>query len=114
MFGTANVAVAAVSVHADLREGGRALEEAERVDPDSVPSLERQSRLWLEAARSYHLRKDSLGALNLLRQACDVSLEAMRCHPLARGLASELVTSGGRLVERDARALAHRLGLAAA
>ncbi|WP_267595233.1 helix-turn-helix domain-containing protein [Carbonactinospora thermoautotrophica] len=112
VFGTANVAVTAVTVHADLRKGGRALEDAERVDPDSVPSLERRSRLWLAVARSYHLRKDNVGTLNLLRQACDVSLEAMRCHPLARGLVSELVTSGGRLVERDARALAQRFGLA--
>lgn len=40
-------------------------------------------------------------------------LAADRCmsHPLSRGIAGELVTSGGRLVERDARGLATRLGL---
>jgi hypothetical protein len=113
VFGRPNVDVHAVSVHAYLRKGGRAIDEAERVDPDTVPSLERRSRLWLEVARSYHQRKDTLAALTLLRRACDVSQEAMSCHPLARGIAGELVASGGRLVERDARALARSLGLTA-
>ncbi|WP_279579328.1 helix-turn-helix domain-containing protein [Fodinicola feengrottensis] len=78
VFGQANTDVTAVSVNADLRKGGRALSEAERVDPDSVPSNERRARLWLEMARSYQLRKDKMGALNLLAKAADVSLEAMR------------------------------------
>jgi hypothetical protein len=35
----------------------------------------------------------------------------MRCHLIARGLAGDLDANGGRLVERDARALAGLLGL---
>lgn len=37
----------------------------------------------------------------------------MQSHPLARSLASELVTHGGRLNERESRALATGLGVVA-
>jgi hypothetical protein len=42
-----------------------------------------------------------------------VSEESMRCHPLSRNLAAELVTHGGKIVEREARSLAVRLGVTA-
>lgn len=111
LFGTANADLTAVSIHVDLRHSAGALERADAVDPDSVPSVDRRARLWLEMSRSYHQRRDHLAALQTLQRATDISEESMRCHPLSRGLASELVTSGGRLVERDARGLATRLGL---
>lgn len=111
VFGGPNAGITAVSVHADLRQGGRALDSAESIDPDSVPSIQRQSMLWLEMARSYQARKDRVGALTLLRRGCDVSLEVMACHPYARALAGELVVSGGRMVEGDARRLAARMGM---
>jgi hypothetical protein len=111
VFGEGNAAIIGVSVHADLRQGGRALEAAEQVDPESVPSVQRQAMLWLEMARSYQVRKDRVGALQVLSRGCDASLEVMACHPVARSLAGELVVSGGRMVERDARRLASRMGL---
>ncbi|GAA4857645.1 helix-turn-helix transcriptional regulator [Saccharopolyspora cebuensis] len=111
LFGTANTMLTAVSVHVDMRKSASALERADAVDPDSVPSVDRRARLWLEMSRSYHQKRDSLAALHTLQRATDISEESMRCHPLSRGLAGELVTSGGRLVERDARNLATRLGL---
>ena len=55
--------------------------------------------------------KDPLSTLHVLQRATSISEESMRCHPIARSLTGELVTSGGRLVESDARALAGRLGL---
>ncbi|MBB5152502.1 hypothetical protein [Saccharopolyspora phatthalungensis] len=73
--------------------------------------MDRRARLWLEMSRSYHQKKDSLAALQTLQRATDISEESMRCHPLSRGIAGELVARGGRLVERDARSLATRLGL---
>lgn len=113
LFGRPNAELTAVSVHVDLRKAGGALEAASIVDPTSIPSLDRQSRLYLETARAYGQREDWLGALNLLQTATSVSEEAMRCHPLSRGLAGELVMRGGRMIERPARALANRLGVAA-
>lgn len=113
LFGVANAEVTAVSVMVDMRKSGGALEAASVVDPDAVPSVDRQARLWLELARAYGLQKDWLGTLGALRTAVSASEESMRCHPLSRNLAAELVTHGGKIVEREARALAGRLGVTA-
>lgn len=112
LFGVPNAALTGISVHVDLRHAGRAVSAAEMVDPDSIPSVDRRARLWLELARGYRQRKDNTAALHVLQRATATSAESMRCHPLARSLASELVTSGGRIVEREARVLAATLGLA--
>lgn len=111
LFGVENALLTGVSVHVDMCKSATALERADAIDPDTVPSIDRRARLWLEMARSYHQKKDTLAALQTLQRATDVSEESMRCHPLSRGIAGELVVSGGKLVEREARRLATRLGL---
>lgn len=111
LFGRANTDVTGVSVAVDLRKGGTALDKADAVDPDAIPSQDRQARLWLETARAYAQRRDYTGALHTLQRATSASAESMRCHPVSRGLAAELVTSGSRLIEREARILASRLGV---
>ncbi|WP_052590791.1 hypothetical protein [Luteipulveratus mongoliensis] len=111
VFGVPNADITAVSVSADLLHGRKALEDARRVNPDAMPSVDRRARLWLEMARSYWQARDSAGALGALQRATSVSEESMRSHPLARSLAGELVTEGGPLVGSDSRALATRLGL---
>jgi transcriptional regulator with XRE-family HTH domain len=111
LFGEANTELTAVSVQVELRRGAGAIDAAGAVDPDSIPSLDRRARLWLEMARAYALRKDWSAALGVLTRATSVSEESMRYHPLSRSLAGELVSSGGRLIERDARALASQLGV---
>lgn len=113
LFGQPNADLTGVSVWVDLRKGGSALDSASRVDPDRIPSVDRRARLWLETARAYVQRRDYTSALHVLSRAVAVSEESMRCHPLSRGMAGELVTSGGRLIERESRALAGRLGLTA-
>ncbi|MET8796139.1 hypothetical protein ABZV91_06735 [Nocardia sp. NPDC004568] len=102
-----------MSVQVDLRKSGGALDAASVVDPDAVPSVDRRSRLWLELSRAYAQQQDWLGTLGSLRTGTAVSEKSMRCHPLARSLAAELVTHGGRLNERESRALAARLGVTA-
>ncbi|WP_327147800.1 helix-turn-helix transcriptional regulator [Nocardia sp. NBC_01329] len=113
LFGVANTEISAVSVQVDLRKSGSALDAASAVDPDAVPSVDRRSRLWLELSRAYAQQRDWLGTLGALRTGTAVSEESMRCHPLARALAADLVTHGGRLNERESRALAARLGVTA-
>ncbi|NUS94546.1 MAG: helix-turn-helix transcriptional regulator [Nocardia sp.] len=113
LFGVANTEVSAVSVQVDLRKSGGALDAASAVDPGAVPSVDRRSRLWLELSRAYAQQRDWLGTLGALRTGTAVSEESMKCHPLARSLAAELVTHGGRLNERESRALAARLGVTA-
>ncbi|MEU4414454.1 helix-turn-helix transcriptional regulator [Nocardia salmonicida] len=113
LFGIANTEISAVSVQVDLRKSGSALDAASVVDPDAVPSVDRRSRLWLELSRAYAQQRDWLGTLGALRTGTAVSEESMRCHPLARSLVAELVAHGGRLNERESRALAGRLGVTA-
>ena len=67
--------------------------------------------MWLELSRAYGQQKDWLGTLGALQRATSISEESMRCHPLSRNLASELVIHGGRIVERESRSLATRLGV---
>ncbi|MEV6656430.1 helix-turn-helix domain-containing protein [Nocardia fluminea] len=113
LFGVANTEISAVSVQVELRKSGGALDAASLVDPDSVPSVDRRARLWLELARAYSQQRDWLGTLGALRTGTAVSEESMRSHPLARSLVGELVTHGGRITERESRALAGRLGVTA-
>ncbi|ONI78018.1 transcriptional regulator [Actinosynnema sp. ALI-1.44] len=111
LFGRANAALTGVSVQVDLRKNGTALEYASQIDPDAIPSVDRRARLWLETSRAYQQRGDATSALHVLEKATRISTESMASHPLSRGIAGWLVTSGGRLVERDARALAIRIGV---
>ncbi len=113
LFGVPNSEISAVSVQVELRKSGSALDAASAVDPDLMPSVDRRARLWLEVARASSFAKDWFGVLGALRTASSVSEESMRCHPLARSLADELITRGGKMVERESRALAGRLGVTA-
>lgn len=112
LFGIPNATLTGVSVQVELRKGGKAVDVADAVDPDSIPSQDRRARVWLEVARAYRQRKDNTAAVHVLQRAVNTSQESMTCHPLARSLAGELVTSGGRIVEKEARALAISLGVA--
>lgn len=111
VFGVPNTEITGVSVSADLRQGRRAIEDAARVDPDRMPSVDRRARLWLEMARSYWQARDAAGTLALMQRAASVSPESMRSHPIARGIAGELIIDGGAMVQREARTLAGQLGL---
>jgi hypothetical protein len=77
----------------------------------AIELLNRRARLWLELSRAYEQQKDWTGALDALRTATSISEESMRCRPLSRNLASELVIHGGKLIARESRAFATRLGL---
>jgi transcriptional regulator with XRE-family HTH domain len=112
LFGKANATMTGISVSVDLRKSGHAIDYANAGDLDAVPSLDRRARLWLELARGYNQRGDTLSTLHTMQRATAISAESMRSHPIARSLAGELVTSGGRLVENEARALARQMGLA--
>ncbi|THV43463.1 helix-turn-helix domain-containing protein [Glycomyces buryatensis] len=113
LFGRANTELTGVSVSVDLRKGGTALDKAGAVDPDVIPSVDRRARLWLETARAYAQQGEHTSALHVLQRAASVSEESMRCHPLARNISGQLIVSGGKLIEREARGLAQRLGVLA-
>ncbi|MFD7162081.1 helix-turn-helix domain-containing protein [Streptomyces violascens] len=113
MFGTGNVSVHAVSIGVDLRTPGAALRKAAETAPESIPSVERRSRLFLDAARSEYARKDHVGSLHYLRQAFDTSPEAVRYVPSGRRLAADLALSSPAVIRSEARELADSIGVAA-
>ncbi|RFS85478.1 XRE family transcriptional regulator [Actinomadura spongiicola] len=110
-FGVSNVAVHEVSVRADLAKTSAAREEAQRIDPDSIPSRERRARLMVETARTYHQRRDYSAALDWLERAYPVCNDSVHYSPQARQIASDAVDHGGPMIDRRARTFAHLLDL---
>ncbi|HWM36295.1 MAG TPA: XRE family transcriptional regulator, partial [Streptomyces sp.] len=113
MFGTGNVAVHAVTIGADLRTPGIALRQLADTDPASIPSVERRSRLYLDAAKAEHVRREPASALQYLRLAYDTSPEAVRYVPSGRALAAELDRDTTGPLSFLARQLAEDVGVAA-
>ncbi|GAA2110971.1 helix-turn-helix transcriptional regulator [Streptomyces synnematoformans] len=113
MFGTGNVAVHAVTIGADLRTPGIALQQLADTDPGSIPSVERRSRLFLDAAKAEHVRKEKASALQYLRLAYETSPEAVRYVPSGRALAEDLNRTVTGALSHSARQLAEDVGVAA-
>ncbi|WP_327299960.1 helix-turn-helix domain-containing protein [Streptomyces sp. NBC_01197] len=113
MFGTGNVTVHAVTIGADLRTPGIALQQLADTDPASIPSVERRSRLFLDAAKAEHVRKEKASALQYLRLAYDTSPEAVRYVPSGRALAVDLDRTSTGALSYTAHQLAEDIGVAA-
>ncbi len=111
-FGRGNVSVHAVSLGAQLRTPGVALRQLADVDPGTIPSVERRSRLFLDAAAA-HRGRDLAAALQYLRLAYDTSPEAVRYVPSGRALAADLARSATGALASTARVLATDIGVAA-
>ncbi|MBV6696043.1 helix-turn-helix transcriptional regulator [Kitasatospora aureofaciens] len=112
-FGTGNVAVHGVTIGVDLKTPGAALRRVAEVDPISVPSVERRSRLFVDAARSEYARREPAGALHYLKRAYEVSPEGVRYVPAGRSLVVELARTSKGPLRGDAVALAEAVGVAA-
>lgn len=113
-FGSGNTAVHAVTMGVELKTPGAALKRAEETDPEGIPSLERRSRLYVDAARSQWQRYEGSGALHYLSTAFELSPECVRYVPPARALAAELAQKLTGPLKSDALALADAVGVTAA
>ncbi|MFE9429048.1 helix-turn-helix domain-containing protein [Kitasatospora sp. NPDC006697] len=112
-FGTSNVDVYGVSIGVGLRRPGEALLRSESIDPVTIPSLERRSRLLLDIAFGYHQKRDITAAVHYLGEAIDVTPEGVRYVPGARSLAAALERQAVGPLRRSAVALAESIGVAA-
>ncbi len=112
-FAMSNVNVHAVTVGVGLVKPGEALMRAERIDPASIGSLERRSRLLLDVAYGYHLKKETAAAVHFLTEATKVTGEGVRYVPNARTLAAQLERNAKGPLKPTAVALAESLGVAA-
>ncbi|PYC87989.1 transcriptional regulator [Streptomyces tateyamensis] len=112
-FGTSNVAIYGVSIGVGLRRPGEALLRSEHIDPESIPSLERRSRLLLDIAFGYHQKKEITAAVHYLGEAIAVTPEGVRYVPGARTLAAALERKAVGPLRRAAVELAESIGVAA-
>jgi transcriptional regulator with XRE-family HTH domain len=113
MFSRANVAIFGMSVAADLAHGGTVISRAETLDPSTVPSVERRTRLWTELARGHEQRRDIVAALAIMEEAVACSAEAVQYTPMSRELVIGLQRQRTVAMGERARRLAEQIGVAA-
>ncbi|MFI5664966.1 helix-turn-helix domain-containing protein [Streptomyces sp. NPDC051684] len=111
VFGRANVDFHEVSVATDLRKAAKALGLADDIDPDIMPSRERQARLWVEVARGHLQRGDNTAALYVMQRAYKIGAETVSYTPSARQAVAELWRSAPRAMREDAATLATATGV---
>lgn len=112
VFGRANVDFHAVSVATDLRKAQKAIGLADDIDPDTMPSVERRARLWVEVARGHLQRGDRTAALHVMQMAHRIGAETVAYTPSARQVAAELWRSAPRAMRMEASQLAEAVGVA--
>ncbi|MBQ1081561.1 helix-turn-helix transcriptional regulator [Nocardiopsis sp. B62] len=113
-FDASNVRIHSVSVGVGLMTPGEALRSAESIAPETIPSLERRSRLFLDIAAGYRQRNEEAAAVHYLSAAHRTSPEAVRYVPMARSVARDLALSATGPLKADAVALADEIGVRAA
>ncbi|GKQ39434.1 helix-turn-helix transcriptional regulator [Streptomyces sp. A012304] len=111
MFGRGIVDGYAVTMWNDLVQPGKALQVADSLDLDRIPSATRRSYHLIETARAYNLTGERVAAVSLLKKAYAESPETIEYNLHTRSVLPELVKSGPRMVRDDALGLARDLGV---
>jgi transcriptional regulator with XRE-family HTH domain len=112
VFGVDNTAVHGVAIATEVSKSGTALDRASSIAAESLPSVERASRLLIDAARAHHQRKDALGAVHELNHALDVCAENTRAVPSAQSLALDLSRTRPPSLAAQIDATMERMGMA--
>jgi transcriptional regulator with XRE-family HTH domain len=112
VFGRANVDFHQISVATDLRQARKAIGLADDIDPDTMPSVERRARLWVEVARGHLQRGERTAALKVMQMAHEISAETVSYTPSARNVAADLWRSAPRAMRKEAGQLAEKVGVA--
>lgn len=113
IFGRGIVDGYAITIHNDLMQPAKALQVAESLDLDRIPSATRRSYHLIETARAHNLLGESVAAVSLLGKAKRESLETIQFNLHTRGVLPELAKSGPRMVRQDALELAREIGVPA-
>ncbi len=91
-FGPTNVMVHRVSALADMREGGRVVEEARSISSAQLATLPRERRAnhLLDVARGFHQWGKHDEAVRLVLDADNLAREEVRCRPITHQLVFDL------------------------
>lgn len=109
-FSDAVVGFYATSIAVELRRGGEAVRQAERVAPERIRSRPRRARHLVEVARAYHLRGDAAATVATLRAAHEAAPETVGYNGHARLITRDLLDREPAL-RRDVSDLATKIGL---
>jgi len=112
IFGTGMVDAYAITLHTDLMHGREAIRAADRSDPTTMPSVTRRSFHSIETARAYHLQREPVAMVHLLRIAYDESPDTARFNGFARSAVTELLHRRGNTIRADVDDLARKFDIA--
>jgi transcriptional regulator with XRE-family HTH domain len=112
IFGTGMVDAYAITLHTDLMHEREALRAADRSDPTTMPSVTRRSFHSIETARAYHLHREPVAMVHLLRKAYDESPDTARFNGFARSAVTELLHHRGNTIRAEVDDLARKFDIA--
>jgi tetratricopeptide (TPR) repeat protein len=110
LFG-ATIEDVALTLDVELGKTASAVRRAEVTDTEAVASVPRRTRLTIEAARAYMLKREHAGAVHMLRRAQQTSLEATLYSMYARGMVVDLLAHAGPMLRPEVADLAEHLGV---
>jgi hypothetical protein len=112
-FGSANVAIHAISAALQLGDARTAIETGETLDADGLPAgcTGRRTQLHLDLARAYAMRKQDAAAVNLLLAAERLSPQLVRYDGRTRDVLTTLLGREHRPSTPELRSLARRAGV---
>ena len=112
VFGPTNVDLHAMSIEMESGEASQALRQADRIDIEASPSLERQTTFYLDVARVHEQQHDDSGVFVQLINAEATSPEDMQYNPMARALVRNLLNRARPTLRPQVVKLAKRVGVA--
>jgi len=112
-FGPGNVEIHELAVHAELGRADDVVGLAQRLDVDSVPSVERRARVLIDAARGYVRRGEDEAAILVLLDAEKISADEVSHSTLVREMLRELLHRDRARARAHVHALARRIALIA-
>jgi transcriptional regulator with XRE-family HTH domain len=111
-FGPANVAIFGVSTAVEMGDGDLAVRRSKRVDPEAIPSRERQARYLIDVARAYSQTGKDAAALQVVTEAHKRAPEYVGNHVMGREVVAELLERERRSITPGLRTLAKKMGVA--
>ena len=113
VFGSANLAIHAISIEVDSGRYREAVERFDRLDLESIPSRERRARTLIEGVRAHVATGSDLAGLHLLERAETISPESLKYSPIVRSIVPQLTSRAGSSIRPELADLARRLEIAA-
>ena len=112
-FGPGNVEIHELALHAELGRADDVVGLAQRLDVDSVPSVERRARVLIDTARGYIRRGEDEAAILVLLDAEKISADEVSHSTLVREMLRELLHRDRARARAHVHALARRISLIA-